>query len=155
MPAIGDDMTEISGANTLEPTTQDDRTMASLAHGLSVLGFLAPLIIFLIKRQSRFVSFHSLQALLWHVTYLALIFLGVFLFGVIFVFIIIASNSAQHGNPPIAAFVLFPVLWLGLALGGITNVVLAVVYAIKAGQGEWANYPIFGKWARRLLKMPN
>jgi uncharacterized membrane protein len=31
--------------------------------------------------------------------------------------------------------------------------VIAIVYAIKAGRGEWANYPVIGKIARRILKM--
>jgi hypothetical protein len=29
---------------------------------------------------------------------------------------------------------------------------MAIVYAIKAGRGEWANYPVIGKIARGLLK---
>ena len=46
-------------------TTPDERTMATLAHALQLVGsWIAPLIIFLIRRRSRFVSFHALQALL-------------------------------------------------------------------------------------------
>jgi uncharacterized Tic20 family protein len=46
-------------------TTPDERTMATLAHALQLIGsWIAPLIIFLIRRRSRFVSFHALQALL-------------------------------------------------------------------------------------------
>lgn len=128
--------------------------MATLAQALSILGFLAPLIIFLIKRQSRFVSFHALQAVLWHVTYLVLMVVGmVLLFFIIFLTVITQADAAKHGQPPIAIFIIFPFIWLGFFAGGIINLVLAIVYALKAGQGEWANYPIFGKWARKMLKM--
>jgi uncharacterized membrane protein len=32
----------------------------------------------------------------------------------------------------------------------IFNLVLAIVYGIKASNGEWARYPIIGKWAWRF-----
>jgi uncharacterized protein len=53
--------------------TQDERTMAVLAHALQVVGgFIAPLVILIVKRDSRFVSFHALQALLLQVVYILL-----------------------------------------------------------------------------------
>jgi uncharacterized Tic20 family protein len=137
----------------LEPT-QDERTMATLAQGLSVLGFLPPLIIFFIKRESRFVSFHALQALLWHITYMVLMMIVVMVFFLgIMLTVFSQAENLKHGGPPTALFVIFPVIWLGISAGSIINIVLAVVYAIKAGQGEWADYPIFGRWARKILKM--
>jgi uncharacterized membrane protein len=45
---------------------------------LQIVGlWIAPLIIFVIKRESRFVSFHALQALLLQVLYLFLMGLGI------------------------------------------------------------------------------
>jgi len=133
---------------------QDERTMATLAHALSMLGFLAPLIIFLIKRQSRFVSFHALQALLWHITYLVLVMVAMVAFFMFFIFTFMAHQSAKDSAPPLGLFVFFPLWWLVIMAGSIINLVLAIVYAVKAGQGEWANYPIFGPLARKILKMP-
>ena len=47
----------------IDPATPDERTLALLAHMLQImLCWIAPLAIFLIKRQSKFVSFHALQA---------------------------------------------------------------------------------------------
>ena len=47
--------------------------MAILAHMLPIVGlWIAPLIIFVVKRESRFVSFHALPALLLQVTYMFL-----------------------------------------------------------------------------------
>jgi uncharacterized Tic20 family protein len=133
---------------------QDERTMATLAHALSMLGFLAPLIIFLIKRQSRFVSFHALQALLWHITYLVLVMVAMVAFFMFVIFTFVAHPSAKDAAPPLGLFVFFPLWWLAIMAGSIINLVLAIVYAVKAGQGEWANYPIFGPLARKILKMP-
>ena len=57
-------MSEVATASALPEPTQDERTMATLAHVLQMVGgFLAPLIIFFIRRESRFVSFHALQVL--------------------------------------------------------------------------------------------
>lgn len=128
--------------------------MASLAVGLSIFGFIPPLIIFLIKRESRFVSLHALQALLWHICYLVLMMLGVMVFMIVMVLTVVSqADNLKHGGPPAALFLAFPLLWLSIVAGGIVNLVLAVVYAVKASQGEWADYPIFGRLARKILKI--
>src|SRR5437660_11609342 len=50
--------------------TQDERTMAMLAHVLAIFSsFIAPLVVYLLKKDSRFVSFHSLQVLIWHAAF--------------------------------------------------------------------------------------
>jgi uncharacterized membrane protein len=44
--------------------TSDEKTMATLAHVLQLVGgWIAPLIIYLVKRDSKFVAFHAMQAL--------------------------------------------------------------------------------------------
>jgi uncharacterized membrane protein len=56
----------MSGAtpNDTVGATQDERTMAVRAHALQLMGgWIAPLVIFFVKRQSRCVSFHALQVL--------------------------------------------------------------------------------------------
>jgi uncharacterized Tic20 family protein len=145
-------MAHMAGISSLEPT-QDERNMATLAHALSILGFIAPLVIFLIKRPSRFVSFHALQALLWHVAYFA--FTGVLLVTwFCTIFLTIAHTAATKATaPPVGIFLFFPLLWLGLMAGGILTLVFAIVFAIKASQGEWAEYPVLGSLARKLLKI--
>src|SRR5215469_917816 len=117
--------------------------MATLAQALSLLGFLAPLIVFFIKRQSRFVSFHALQAVLWHIAYMLLIFVCMAIFFATFITTLVMHPPAKDA-PPVGLFLFFPLVWLVLVASGVLNMILAVVYAIKAGQGEWANYPIFG-----------
>ncbi len=133
--------------------TQDERTMATLAHALQVVGWwIAPLVIFLMNRKSRFVSFHALQALLLQITNL-IVMAGFMVLWFVMIFATIAHQSADKNAPPIALFVLMPIVWLGFMGMWITVLVMAIVYAIKAGRAEWANYPLIGRIARRLLKM--
>jgi uncharacterized membrane protein len=145
-------MAQMAGIGGFE-ATQDERTMATLAHALSILGFIAPLVIFLVKRQSRFVSFHALQALLWHIVYfvLAMVFMVAWFWVIIFT--VVNAEGAKGPAPPAGIFVLIPLVWLGFMGAWVLTLVLAVVYSIKASQGEWAEIPLLGPLARRLLKM--
>jgi uncharacterized membrane protein len=148
-------MTETSGANGVE-TTQDERTMATLAHALQIIGsWIAPLVIFLINRKSRFVSFHALQALLLQILHvIAMIVFMVCWFALIFGTIFLHAGSGKPPNaPPVAFFLVFPLFWLFFMGVTITILVIAIVYAIKAGRGEWAEYPVLGRLARKLLKI--
>jgi uncharacterized Tic20 family protein len=132
--------------------TQDERTFALLAHVLGIFsGFIAPLVFFLVKRDSKFVSFHALQALAWHVIYFILFFGAT----VLFIVSLIAGGSFReqaHGaSPPIAFFGFFGMFWLFAMGGGILNLILAIVYGIKAHNGEWAQFPLIGGWVLRKI----
>ena len=133
--------------------TKDEQSMAFLAHFLRVFtGFIAPLVIYLIKRESRFVSFHAMQALLWQIIYLVVIML---LFMIFFVgmFTTLATHPpapSPSQAPPPAFFLLIPFLWLVMMCGWVLNLVLGIVFGIKANRGEWAAYPVVGRWAHRI-----
>jgi uncharacterized Tic20 family protein len=137
--------------------TQDERLIALLAELLQAFtGFVAPLIIYLVKRDSKFVAFHSLQALFWHVAYWILTMCAMMLFFVIFIFAMI-KNGQMHPTPnsapPLTFFIMFPLLWLMFVAGWVLNLVIAIVYGIKAYQGQWAQYPIIGRLARRCIEV--
>jgi uncharacterized protein len=131
-----------------EPT-KDECTMALLAHLLQVFsGFIGPLVIFLVKQDSKFVKYHALQSLIWQATYLIL---GIGAMAVFF-FMMFASIAHtppgvphQPGQPP-AAFVFFvPLIWLFWGGGWVVNLILGIVYGVKANRGEWAGYPLIGR----------
>lgn len=127
--------------------------MATLAHVLQVVGWwIAPLIIFLVKRESKFVSFHALQALLLQGVYVLLTVVCMVLwFGTFF--LTLATHTGTNAPPPPAFFVLFPLVWLSFMGMWVAMLVVAIVYGIKAGRGEWANYPVLGSLSRRILKI--
>ena len=147
-------MSETPNIPPLEETTSDERTFGALAHALQLVGWwIAPLVIFIVKRKSRFVSFHALQALLLQLS-LLLLWIGI----MVFFFASIIGAAFKNGQPPVNApppgiFIFFPLIWLLMMGAWVLVLVLSITYAIKAGRGEWANYPLFGKLARYFLKM--
>jgi len=127
--------------------------MALLAQVLQLVGWwIAPLIILLIKRESKFVSFHALQALLLQITYMIVCGAFVVLFFMS-AFASMAHPTAGNNAPPPAFFVFFPLAWLGFMGIWVAMLVVAIVYGIKASRGEWAEYPVLGRVARHFLKI--
>jgi len=129
--------------------------MALLAHVLQLVGWwIAPLIIFLLRRESKFVSFHALQALLLQICHVIVAF-GAMLVWILIIFGGIAMGGiGNRGQAPPPIFILaFPLLWLIFMGFWVLVLVIAIVYGIKAGRGEWAEYPVLGQIARRILKL--
>ena len=142
-------MTNQTILTALPEPTQDEKTMAFLAHLLQVLtGFIAPLVIFCVKQDSRFVKFHALQCLIWQVGYILIFMGGMFIFFFAAFATAFTASSAGHasGGPPPPFVFLFPVFWMIWMIGWIVNLVLGIMYGVKANRGEWAGYPIIGKW---------
>ena len=132
----------------LPEPTQDERNMALLAHVLmNVTGFIGPLVIYLVKRESRFVSFHALQAVFWQLAYFLVMMVGMALWF-FFIFSLAAGGKSQ--GPPAAFILSFFAFWLLMMGAWVLTLVLGIVYGIKASKGEWAAYPVIGGWARRL-----
>ncbi len=110
--------------------------------------------IFLVKQDSKFVRFHALQALLWQITLMVLGMIGVLLWFAVILSTVFSSagKAAANQAPPVALFIGMGFVWLGLAAIYFSNIVLGIVFGIKAGHGEWASYPLLGKWARHIVK---
>jgi len=115
------------GAPQPEPPTparysSDERTMALLAHVLGiVVGFLAPLVIWLIKRtESPYVDHHGKEALNFQITVL-----------------LAATALSVVMCIPLVGLVAIPLLF---ALG-IANIVFSILAAVKANDGELYRYP--------------
>jgi len=131
--------------------TQDERTMAMLAHVLQMFGgFIAPLIIFLVRRDSPFVKFHSLQALTWKLVEMVIIFGGVILFASVMILSI--GFHPKDPAPPVVVF-LFPFIWLFVMMSWVINLVIAIYFGIKSYEGQWARYPIIGNLVRTWTGM--
>ncbi len=127
----------------------DEKSMAILAHVLQLVGWwIAPLIIFLVKRESKFVSFHALQALFLQLVYLVFWMVGMAGF---FVFMFLTMPHVAKNAPPPPIFVLFPLLGLGAMAMWLLLIVVAIVFGVKAGRGEWAEYPVLGHLARSIV----
>ncbi len=79
------------------PPTPDERTFAMLAHILQLFsGFIGPLIIYLVKRASRIVTFHAIQALIWQGIYFVVSMVGL----VAWVALIFGTIAMQPNSGP-------------------------------------------------------
>jgi uncharacterized membrane protein len=147
---VTDQPTQVSWIDT----TPDERSMATLAHALQLIGsWIAPLIIFLIRRHSRFVSFHALQALLLQIVHTIIAVVVMILwFTTIFATVFHQTGGRTPEFPPVL-LLFIPLLWLGFMAMWVGTMTIAILYALKAGRGEWADYPVLGKLARKMLKM--
>ncbi len=127
--------------------------MAVLAHALQVVGgWIPPLVIFFVKRQSRFVSFHALQVLFLELVYLV-ITMSIVMFWIATIALAVINNHGSSSAFPPAILVVFPIFWLVFMGVWVTKIVVAVIYSIKAGRGEWADLPVLGGLARKALKI--
>ncbi|WP_216624654.1 DUF4870 domain-containing protein [Paenibacillus foliorum] len=99
--------------------TSDERTMALLSHILCiVVGILAPLIIWLIKKdQSQYVAEHAKESLNFQISILIYSFIS----GLLTMVLI--------------GFILLPAV-------GVFMVVFAIIATIKANNGEMYRYPL-------------
>lgn len=99
------------------PATQDDKTMAMLAHLLGIFGFIGPLIIWLIKKdQSPFVNDQGKEALNFHLVML----IGYVVGGVLSFFCI--------------GFFIILAVW-------ICSIVFSIIGGLKAKEGIAYRYP--------------
>jgi uncharacterized protein len=117
-------------------TTQDERLMAMLAYLLSfVSSFLAPLIIYLLKKdQSRFVAFHALQILFLH--------LAVGVLGLIFG-IASAILSVLH-----LGLLLAPIACLVWPVIGLAVTIITLIGLVRSYGGQWYVAPVVGPIAQ-------
>lgn len=100
-------------------TTSDERTLALLAHVLTfIAGFIAPLIVYLVKKdESPFVRAHAAASLNFQITLMIAMFVGILLS-----FILI-------GIPLLVAI-------------GIGSVVLVILATVRASEGKPYTYPL-------------
>jgi len=94
-------------------TSRDARNMAMLCHVLGIVGFFAPLVIWLIEREKhRFVDEHGRDAMNYQISlllyYLVSSLLAFFLIGIFMlwvltgahvILIVIGAVKARHGKP--------------------------------------------------------
>lgn len=119
------------------PTSGDDRLMATLAYVFALcFPVAAPLLIFLIKRRSRFVAFHALQALFME--------LGLAVMGVA-----VSVLTWVLGMLGPLALLLVP---LHLIAGGTVIAVwlFKIIGAIQANSGKWFRIPFVWPYAERI-----
>ena len=107
-----------------------DRTLAMLTHLSGLAGYiiplggiLVPIIIWFVKKDHRVIAAIARQAILLNV--------AVFVCGLALALLILTV-------------ILIPVTFLGWAVLGLIAVILPIVGAVKASDGEYYMYPVIG-----------
>jgi uncharacterized membrane protein len=130
--------------------------MALLAHVLGIFTWwIGPLVLFLARRDSKFVGFHAMQALLLQALFMIVAMIGMAVwFALIFTMIFSHPSSlpnTPNQAPPLAFFGFISAIWLTFGVAYITHAVLGIIFAVKAGRGEWARYALIGRLALRIV----
>ena len=124
------------------PVTRDECTLGMLAHILQIFSWLiGPGIIFFVRRDSKFVRYHALQ-----VVFFQLLLMILWLASLIAIFAGAFVAVSRRSEAALTHAFAFPVLvvvilWGGGALTWVLNLVLGIVYGLRANNGEWAGYP--------------
>lgn len=135
-----------------EEVTSDEKLMAMLSH-LSILfgGIILPIILWAVQKdKSRFVRYHSLQAIFFHIVYMAVIFIVVFLIVIVAVGFGIGFGSMSRGHhgsdgafPAIMMIMMFAFYGV-FFISIIAAVAYEVFLAIKSYQGSYIKIPVIG-----------
>jgi len=135
---------------TEEIITSDEKTLSLFCHLSMILGgILVPIIIWAIQKdKSKFVRFHALQSIFYHLAYSVIIGFFVAFFMIIFFGSLGFHTSGYYrhsdGLPEymIIISILFGAVIMIFVLAGISY---GIYLAVKSFQGEKVRVPILGK----------
>ena len=120
-------------------TGLDENVAALLAY---VATWLSGLIFFLIEKDSRFVRFHAMQAILLGAS-AAVVFIVLWILSIIGFFISAAISDALGGLVGLLITLLFAVVGIGFFIA-------FVMCLIKAYQKQYFKLPVIGNFAEKF-----
>jgi hypothetical protein len=136
-----------------EELTGDEKLMAMLSH-LSILfgGIILPIILWAVQKdKSRFVRYHALQAIFFHIAYVSI--LVIVIVALVFVFMIFGiglgamSSKGHHsdGGAFPAIMVIIMIVFYGAIFISIFGAMAYEIFlAVKSYQGSYMKIPIIG-----------
>lgn len=127
----------------------DEKMLALFSHlSLFLGGVLIPLIFWLTNRdKSKFVVFHSLQALWFHVAYVVIIiaFVIVMVFAMLIAGAGLGTLAGNTGGEMPVFFIIIMVAFYGLLFLILFGAIGYSIYmGIKSYQGLYVKYPVIG-----------
>lgn len=134
---------------TPQPATSDEKLLALLSHlSLFLGGIILPIIIWATQKdKSKFVRFHSLQSIFFHLSIAAIVIFVVILFLIIIMAGIGLSNLDKMDNmdsmPPLFLFLMI-VFYGGLILFILAVFGYSIYLAVKSYNGELIRIPVIG-----------
>jgi uncharacterized Tic20 family protein len=144
-------MTQSFGAPQDPATLRGDEKMLALFSHLSLFlgGIILPIIFWATNRdKSKFVTFHSLQTIWFHVAYIVLIFVLIFLWIIILLVggVGLGAMTGATGSKEMPVFfIILMIAFYGMLFVHIRAIAYSVYMGIKSYRGNWVKYPIIGK----------
>ncbi len=141
-------MDQLSTQSNVQPELTDtDKLLAMFAHLSIFFGSLwIPLIFWAIYREkSKFVSFHSLQALFFHIVYVVVMVVLVMFVAVVGMLAGLIKKGGGAPDTPDALQIII-ILALGVVVLGFIfgSIAYAVYLALNSYKGGMKKYPIVG-----------
>ncbi len=146
-----------NSTNTFTEPTSDERLLAMLSH-LSIFlgGIILPIILWATQKdKSKFVSFHSLQAIFYHLAFAVIII--AFVFFMVFVLLISGiglsgfAKSGQSGEMPVFMIIVMVVLYGGIFLLAFSGIGYAIYLGVKSYQGYLIRIPVIGNYVYKKV----
>ena len=129
----------------------DDKMLAMFAHfSIFLGGIILPIIFyFMQKGKSKYVAFHSLQSIFFHLLYMFIVLFIVFVLVIVLVLLgVFNTKYFSHSDSAPAGFIIGMIMfYIGLFGSIIVFIGSGVYMGIKAYNGNWTKYPIVGNWA--------
>lgn len=129
----------------------DEKLLALFSHlSLFFGGIILPIIFWATNRdKSKFVTFHALQALWFHIAYIAVLLVFIFAFAIILVIgglgLGVLSGATGGSEMPVIMIIFMIAFYIGLfaIIFGVMG--YSIYMGIKSYKGELCMYPIIGK----------
>ena len=131
---------------------RNDRILASAGYLSAFGGFwlVVPGMVYIWNgRQSRFLGFHAVQAVLLQVALIPITFIGLGVATALEMWIAVATGD-RHGSAPLAALAFFAVVGLAVMLPSAATVWMGMC----ALRGQPRALPLLGRWARKVVGEP-
>lgn len=134
---------------TSEGLTSDEKLFAMLSYLSVVLGgIILPIIVWAIKKdQSKFIRYHSLQAIFYHIAVGVII---IFIVLVLLVFIFLGAGlgalTAKHGQEtaPVLMIILMIVMYGFIFIAAFGSIGYGIYLAVKSYGGALIRVPVIG-----------
>ncbi len=110
-------------------------TILGLIPGVKYVAFLVPIIIFVIEKDSKFVKFHAMQAILLSVT----AFVLAIVIGILAGILLVAGSFVGYS-------IFLALIWIV----AIAILVISIIAAVKSYKYEIYKLPLIGNWAEKI-----
>ncbi len=140
---------------TQQTPTSDERLLAMFSHfSIFLGGIILPIILYFVQKdKSKFVAFHALQSIFFHLLYLiVIVILVLFLLLVLLATGILgAAFSKSSGEPGAGFFIGLAIFYIGLFGSILLAIAYGIYMGIKAYNGEMKKYIVVGNWAYKKV----